>query len=522
MPGIPAGGAVPPPEFVMSQGGFGYGRVERNTLSANLFLNMSDAGDTYQLRTGNRLVDRSRAFAGQVKHASDLADRATIQYGVDFQRTIPRTAGTIHGRNESNDGLSEVGAYVHATTRLSPRWTVVTASRADYHSFLDNVALSPRVSVLFAPTPMHTLRLSYNRAFSPPDPGDLFQDIVAGQLGALPYDIRAVGRPRGYTFARNCGGVCMRSPFMPPQWEGRADATLVWDQLLDIIQAEDPSVPDLPAPRADEVGTRLAVFNPGTQQFDLVAGAPLDVGRNERELTNTIELGYTGLLGGHTRVAIDLYATRTSNLVSSPMVQTPNAFLDGADVARYLASIDLPSEQADILAQTLAAIPAGVISPVEATDPTDILIFNRQGGSTTLYGADLSMETWITDALRLRGFISLVSEDSIPKVNRFTDYLLNGPTTKGSVDVQYNHEPVGLSLGVQVRAVSSFPVVSGVYQGTVDGYEVVDANVRYRLPWAQNLFLDLAGYNLFDNRHVEFLGAPAIGRMVVTRVTTTF
>jgi iron complex outermembrane receptor protein len=493
------------------------GRVERNALSANLFLNMSDAGDTYQLRTGNLLVDRSRAFAGQVKYASDLADRATIQYGVDFQRTIPRTAGTIHGSNESNDGLNEIGAYVHATTRLSPQWTVVTAGRADYHSFLDDVALSPRVSVLFAPTPMHMLRLSYNRAFSPPDPGDLFQDITV-QEGDL-YDIRAVGRPRGYTFARNCGGLCMRSPFMPLQWEGRADATLLWDQLLDFVQSQDPSVPDLPRPTADEVGTILAVLNTDTGEFDQVAQGPEDIGRNERELTNTVELGYTGVLGRHTRIAVDLYATRISNLVSSPRVQTPTVHLDRDDVARYLTSLGLPSDQAHVLAGSLAIIPVGVISPVEATHPTDILMFTRQGGHTTLYGADLSVESWITDALRVRGFISLVSDDSIPKVNRFTDYLLNGPTTKGAVDVQYTHDPAGLSLGVQVRAVSSFPVVSGVYQGTVQGYEVVDANIRFRLPWAQDLFLDLAAYNLFDNRHVEFLGAPEIGRMVVTRLT---
>jgi iron complex outermembrane receptor protein len=504
------------------------GRVERNELSVNLFLNMSEAGETYQLRTGSLLVDHSRAFAGQIKYASDLADRTTIQYGVDFQRTIPRTAGTIHGRNESNDRLNEVGTYVHATTRLSPQWTVVTAARGDYHSFLDDVALSPRISMLFTPTPMHTLRLSYNRAFSPPDPSDLFQDITVGQLDTLPYAIRAVGRPRGLTFRRDClGGLCMRSPYTPPHLGGPggfipADATELWGQLLDSVQSRDPSVPDLPAPTADEVGTTLAVLNIGTGEFDPVAQGPDDVGRNERELTSTIELGYTGVLGGHTRIAVDLYATRISKLVSSPRVQTANAFLDGEDVARYLASLGLPSEQADALAQALASIPAGVISPVEATVPTDILIFNRQGGSTTLYGADLSVESWITDALRLRGFISLVSDDSIPKVNRFTDYLLNGPTTKGAVDVQYTHEPAGLSLGVQLRVVSSFPVVSGVYQGPVQGYEVVDANLRYRLPWAQDLFLDLAAYNLFDNRHVEFLGAPAIGRMVVTRITARF
>jgi len=504
------------------------GRVERDPLSVNLFLNMSEAGETYQLRTGTRLVDHSRAFAGQVKYASEVADRAAIQYGVDFQRTIPRTAGTIHGRNESNDNLNEVGAYVHATTRLSTQWTAVTAGRVDYHSFLDDVALSPRISVLFAPTPMHTLRLSYNRAFSPPDPSDLFQDILAGRLGALPYNIRAVGRPRGFTFRRDCGGgLCMRSPFTPPAEGGPgtfipADATGRWDQLLDMVQSQDPSIPDLPAPTAGQVGTVLAVLNVDTEQFDPLTEAPENIGRNERELNNTVELGYTGVLGGHTRIAVDLYATHISNLVSSPRVQTPNVFLDESDAAGYLASLGLPADQAQALAQALASIPAGVISPAEATDPTDILIFNRQGGSATLYGADLSIESCITDAFRVRGYLSLVSDDSIPRVNRFTDYLLNGPTTKGAVEVRYTHDRLGLSIGVQARAVSSYPVVSGVYQGTVEGYEVLDASVRYRLPWAPDLILDLAAYNLFDNRHVEFIGAPAIGRMVVSRVTATF
>jgi len=503
-------------------------RLERDPLSVNLFLNMSEAGDTYQLRTGGRLVDHSRAFAGQVKHASDIAGRTTLQYGVDFQRTIPRTAGTIHGRNESNDDLNEVGTYAHATTRLAPQWTIVTAGRVDYHSFLDDVALSPRISVLFNPSPMHTLRLSYNRAFSPPDPSDLFQDILAGSLGVLPYNIRAVGRPRGYTFPRDCaGGLCMRSPFTPTAEGGPAtfipaDATLRWDQLLDIIQSQDPNVPDLPAPTANEVGTVLAVLNVDTEQFDPLADAPEDIGRNERELNNTVELGYTGVLAGHTRIAVDLYATHISNLVSSPRVQTPNVFLDESDAAGYLTSLGLPADQAQALAQALASIPAGVISPAEATDPTDILIFNRQGGSTTLYGADLSVESWLTDAFRVRGFISLVSDDSIPRVNRFTDYLLNGPTTKGAIEVRYTHDRAGLSIGIQARAVSSYPVVSGVYQGTVEGYEVVDANVRYRLPWAPDLILDLAAYNLFNNRHVEFIGAPPIGRLVVSRVTATF
>src|SRR3546814_4745909 len=51
---------------------FAQARLERDRLFANAMVNFSDAGDSYQLRTGSRLVDESRALAAQVQHTTSV------------------------------------------------------------------------------------------------------------------------------------------------------------------------------------------------------------------------------------------------------------------------------------------------------------------------------------------------------------------------------------------------------------------------------------------------------------------
>src|SRR5574341_413074 len=106
-------------------------RLVRPDLFAQVFYNGSDAGDTYQLQTGQFVVDRSRMLVGQVQHVLHLSGEgaeggeggegladATLTWGVDAQRTDPRTEGTIYGRYESDDATNEVGGYLHSVTRI--------------------------------------------------------------------------------------------------------------------------------------------------------------------------------------------------------------------------------------------------------------------------------------------------------------------------------------------------------------------------------------------------------------------
>ena len=72
-----------------------------NRLFAQAFLNQSDAGDTYLLRTGLPIVDKSRLMVGQLQHGLLIGDQLDLIYGVDVQLTRPDTEGTITGRNEA-------------------------------------------------------------------------------------------------------------------------------------------------------------------------------------------------------------------------------------------------------------------------------------------------------------------------------------------------------------------------------------------------------------------------------------
>ena len=187
-------------------------RFSKGRLFAQAFLNQTDSGtDTYLFRTGEGVVDQSRAMAVQAQYGFNLGDFQSFTYGVDWQRTEPRTGGTITGRNEDDDLISEVGAYVHSETALGEKVDFVAAVRVDDHSRLADPNISPRAALVLKPSEDQTFRLTFNRAFGTPTSNNLFLDIVAARSeiipGVLSYDVRALGVPSGgFTFNNECPG----------------------------------------------------------------------------------------------------------------------------------------------------------------------------------------------------------------------------------------------------------------------------------------------------------------------------
>ncbi|MCH6547986.1 MAG: TonB-dependent receptor [Gemmatimonadetes bacterium] len=283
---------------------YGQVMVRRGLLFFNTTFNVSNAGDTYQLRTGDPIVDNSRVFVTQLQHGTTVGDRYDLLYGVDFSRTVPRTGGTIHGRNEDNDNLSELGGYLHTRTSLSPKLDLTAALRIDYHDRIDDLAISPRVALVFKPTLSQALRLTYNRSHGSPDAQDLFVDLSLGSFDPLPYDVRWRGTPRGgFHFRRDCGGLCMRSPFNPQgeQVFLPADATLMWPAFCAILAAQGVPICDalVPAPNASQVGTILQTLNLATEAFDPTTAAEvLDVDAERRTMRTVFEVGYKSVIDG--------------------------------------------------------------------------------------------------------------------------------------------------------------------------------------------------------------------------------
>jgi iron complex outermembrane receptor protein len=525
------------------------GRFTAGRLFAQAFLNMSEAGDTKLFQTSQAIVDKSRMFAFQIQHGLAVGDMQDFIYGVDLQRTEPRTEGTITGRNEDDDIINEIGGYVHSTTNLSDNVDLVAAVRVDYHNRLQDLIFSPRAALVFRPTPEQNFRLTFNRAFSTPTTNNLFLDLVAGRIpvGSTGYNLTAWGVPEeGFTFTDQCAGgfnnYCMRSAFAPGQLP--AHAALAWNALVEGLIR--PSAGDMVAnlllsgsPTGPAIATVLRRFNQeayqaGGNPFPLDPAGPSSISRMEPTITNTFEVGYKGLLGDRFLLAADVYVSSVKNFVGPLRVETPSVFLDPQGTTDYVSAALMPLVLAGALTpaqlqgmiEQLASVPIGTVAP-DQSDNSDLLLTYRNFGDVDLWGADVAMELIVTDRFSLKGSASYVSDECFDfggggDCKDAQDIALNAPNFKGSFGARFNDAASGVSFDARMRYTDGFPMNSGVYVGDIETYTVLDANIGYQIPWMAGTSIQLMATNLFDNKHQEFIGAPELGRLLMLRLGYDF
>jgi outer membrane receptor for ferrienterochelin and colicins len=523
---------------------YGQARMRWNRLFVQGFANFSNAGDTYLLRTGQPIVDESRLLAAQVQHGTAVGSRLDFIYGIDLQQTEPRTDNTITGRNEDDDTINEVGGYLHAEAGLTDKLRFVGAVRVDDHSELEDVVWSPRAAVVFEPVTDQNFRATFNRAFGTPTTNNLFLDLVAGRIpvGPVGFDVRTRGTPQtGFTFARDCpsgfgGGLCMFSPFAPGRLP--ANASLAWNALLPLIVASVPDpvqrgqlqalLPALQNPGA-AVGTVLRRFDPERRTFVLDPTGPQDIERLRPTITNTYEIGYKGLLGNRVLLSGDVYRSDIEDFIGPLRVETPTVFVDPATAGAFIVTRLAPiigqaaaTATAQLLAAGIASVPIGTVSP-EQDQTSDLLLAYRNFGDFDLWGADVAAEILATDKLTVGGSFSYVSEECFDENNDddcsdATDIALNSPQHKAALMARWDDDVSGWTIGGRGRFVSGFPMNSGVFIGTIKDYFVFDANVGYRIPQLPGTQVSLQVYNLFDEEHQEFIGAPDIGRLAMLRI----
>lgn len=511
---------------------FGQLRYNRERFFAQAYVNVNDAGETMNLRTNEQVHDASVVAVAQVQHGTELWGRSVLTYGLDLQRTVPRTDGTISGRNEDDDVSMEAGTYLQAETRLSRRFEIVTAARVDRHNRMDGLQFSPRLAVLFSPRPESRWRISYNRAFNMPTSTDLFLDLLASRLDPLPFGLRAAGVPQeGFRYARDCsGGLCMRSPFAP----GSAlplDATQLWPAVVAIMQANGVDLSALPAPRAEDVRTVLRILDPTAAAFRAYEGEPRDIAPLEPTITNSLELGYKALLGQRLLLDAAVYATRRENFRGPLAIETPNAFLSTADLTAYLGQY-LPAPSAAALATAIGGIdgsaaatgiPLATVAPDHELAGSDLLLTYRNFGEVELWGGDITAELLLSERISVGGSYSYTSDNFFPGNARGeADLAMNVPQHRGALSVRYRDPRGGWSGELRSRHAGGFEMVDGVWTGHVDGFNTITAELGVPLRWLGRARLVVTADNLADERHAEFVGAPVLGRLLLTRLQYQF
>ena len=439
---------------------------------------------------------------------------------------------------------------------------VVLAGRYDYHNRLNDGVFSPRAALVFKPLTDHTFRATFNTGYTAPYPLDLFGDIqytdnVFGFPAPFTSAVYIRGIPTGgFSFDRDQNGTPLfRSPFAPDKNTGIpvAGAANFWGAatqfVLGGIQADTSLSAEqkalisgllqaIPAPDPTKVGGGLRMLNTATGSFGGYLTEVKDVSELKPTVTTTFELGYNGIINDMLRVSVDIYSSKMKNFISATQPLTPNAFLKTEDVAAYLfpfaygalraqgldsvTATGIATATVGMIADGYGSIPLGTASIQGTTDGSALTFASRNFGEITYMGADVALELRPDANWTVGGTFSWIDENLFKNVDNIADIPLNAPKIKGSLTVGYADAGNGLTAGARYRHNGGFQMVSGIFNGYVNAYNLVDITVGYDIPGVKGLRAVLTVDNILDFRHREFVGAPDIGRFGSLRASYSF
>jgi iron complex outermembrane receptor protein len=288
------------------------------------------------------------------------------------------------------------------------------------------------------------------------------------------------------------------------------------------------------------------------------------------------ELGFQTLIAKKIVFSVDGFFAIRENFIAPLILETPllapGAGLITALSPQFQAAVTALQNNPDAvaaLAQTPYRTPQGFVDAVvrpaansiaaapyalmPLSSPSDVI------SSGSRLGRELMLAYRNYGRLQYWGFeASVEAQDvGVPELNLFanvgylsTDFFsakdlgladnrlfvsMNTPTLKIRGGVNYA-QAKGITAGATVRYQNAFPVASGVLispvsnpasrediTSFVNAMALVDVNVGYDLDaLVKGLRIDVSIQNALDNRQRQFIGAPAIGRLVLARATYTF
>jgi iron complex outermembrane receptor protein len=326
----------------------------------------------------------------------------------------------------------------------------------------------------------------------------------------------------------------MKSPFAPLIGQSPTDflsttTENLWgmgSRAVAGLLAQNPALAALalkllstPAPNESQVGIVSAFLDTGSGTFILdprgVDGIT-DIPAIDNQITNTIEVGYKGLIAEKFLIGIDVYYTLIEDFVGPLRIETPNTFLNGQDIGAYLAASGFSPEEIGLIAPAMAGIPLGVITPEGVTvAEAPLLLTYRNFGNIDLFGADLSAQYQATPEWFFGLTASYVSDDTFDANG--LDVALNATRFKTSIGAGYDHMGSGFMADARFRYTDGFPANSGEYSGVVDSYSPVDVTLGWEFA-DKGVMLQLDVTNIFDESYQSFPGTPTLGRVALFRI----
>ena len=117
--------------------------------------------------------------------------KTAFDFGADFRRNKALQASQIIEGGLFS--INQIGFYAHSEAKVHEKLNLVLAARQDYHQEYD-AQFSPKVGVIFKPTPLSAFRFTFNRAFRSPS---VVHQRLALEIGP---NIFARGGRKGFRF----------------------------------------------------------------------------------------------------------------------------------------------------------------------------------------------------------------------------------------------------------------------------------------------------------------------------------
>jgi outer membrane receptor protein involved in Fe transport len=444
-----------------------YGKLlyERNALRIGAFGNFVDANAPNLLFTDPDTLQqvvlgfKTQTYDVEVGNTNVVGGKHILTYGGNYRRNnfdITLAPGA--------EDRNELGAYFQEEFFVS-KWRLAAGVRADKFGNLDKWVFSPRLSVMFKPTPDHSVRASYNRAFRSPSVINnyLDQNISNPQ----PTDLRAL------------------AGLLPPPLR--------------------PLVPGEPF--------FLTVNNFGNT--DLV-----------EEHIDAWELAYTGSFG-KTTIGLAVYQNDTDQNINFSNIYPPGTpgfppptYYSPANPATGIGAVSgQPITLSPVFMGVLAAIPppyGPILLPYQVATYLNL-------GPIRNRGFEASIEHRLNSEWLLNGNYSYQKDpQTLDAGSGQIPYPIQevglAPTNRFNLGVSYNGARFLGNLNVNYSDKAFWnDVLSAPYHGFTDSYTMVNATVGLKFADGKATF-SLRGTNLLNQEILQHVYGDLIRRAVVAEL----
>jgi outer membrane receptor protein involved in Fe transport len=410
------------------------------------------------------LAFKTETYDVEVGNTNVVGGKHILTYGGNFRRND--FAITLA---PDADNRNEYGAYFQEEYFVS-KFRLAAGARVDKLGNLDKAVFSPRVSVMFKPTPDQSIRASYNRAFRAPSVINnyLDQNII---YAAQQIDLRPL------------------APLLPPPLQ--------------------PLVPNEP-------------FYLNVNTFGNTSLV--------EEHIDAFELAYMGTFGGKTTVGLAVYQNDTNNNINFTYLLPDQENPQGLPGLEYY-SVTNPAKGVGVNSFTpisLSPILMGVLATIPPQYGGPILLPYKVAtylnlGPIRNRGFEASIQHRVNKNWSLSGNYSFQAD---PKVLTAASDQITYPLAEVEVQaknrwnaaVSYNGDRYLANVDVNYVGRAFWnDVLTAPYFGFTDAYTMLNATLGVKLAEGK-LMISLRGTNLTNEKILEHIYGDVIRRAVVAEL----